>query len=186
MDLAERHGCLVDVHCDETDDPQSRFLEVLAEEARVRGMGAQVTASHTCAMGSYDNAYCSKLFRLLKASGINFISCPTESIHLQGRFDSWPKRRGVTRVAELDRAGINVCFAQDSIQDPWYPLGNGNIMRILDARAAYLPYAGIRRFAALPRSDYREQRPHPVPRRQLRHCRRTPGEPADPRCARRL
>ncbi|HIF6299438.1 TPA: cytosine deaminase [Klebsiella michiganensis] len=133
MDLAQRHGCLVDVHCDETDDPQSRFLEVLAEEARVRGMGAQVTASHTCAMGSYDNAYCSKLFRLLKASGINFISCPTESIHLQGRFDSWPKRRGVTRVAELDRAGINVCFAQDSIQDPWYPLGNGNIMRILDA-----------------------------------------------------
>ncbi|VTM51425.1 cytosine deaminase [Klebsiella pneumoniae] len=99
----------------------------------MRGMGAQVTASHTCAMGSYDNAYCSKLFRLLKASGINFISCPTESIHLQGRFDSWPKRRGVTRVAELDRAGINVCFAQDSIQDPWYPLGNGNILRILDA-----------------------------------------------------
>lgn len=133
MDLAQRYGRLVDVHCDEIDDPQSRFLEVLAEEARVRGMGAQVTASHTCAMGSYDNAYCSKLFRLLKASGINFISCPTESIHLQGRFDSWPKRRGVTRVAELDRAGINVCFAQDSIQDPWYPLGNGNILRILDA-----------------------------------------------------
>ena len=73
-------------------------------------MGAQVTASHTCAMGSYDNAYCSKLFRLLKASGINFISCPTESIHLQGRFDTWPKRRGVTRVAELDRAGINVSY----------------------------------------------------------------------------
>lgn len=97
MDLAQRYGRLVDVHCDEIDDPQSRFLEVLAEEARVRGMGAQVTASHTCAMGSYDNAYCSKLFRLLKASGINFISCPTESIHLQGRFDSWPKRRGVTR-----------------------------------------------------------------------------------------
>ncbi len=58
---------------------------------------------------------------------------PDRSIHLQGRFDSWPKRRGVTRVAELDRAGINVCFAQDSIQDPWYPLGNGNILRILDA-----------------------------------------------------
>ncbi|MBK5003092.1 cytosine deaminase [Pseudomonas sp. S31] len=133
MDLAERTGCLVDVHCDETDDPQSRFLEVLAEEARVRGMGAQVTASHTVAMGSYDNAYCSKLFRLLKRSGINFVSCPTESIHLQGRFDTWPKRRGVTRVAELDRAGINVCFGQDSIVDPWYPLGNGNILRVLEA-----------------------------------------------------
>ncbi|WP_313518094.1 cytosine deaminase [Pseudomonas sp.] len=133
MDLAERNGCLVDVHCDETDDPHSRFLEVLAEEARVRGMGERVTASHTTAMGSYDNAYCSKLFRLLKMSGINFISCPTESIHLQGRFDTYPKRRGLTRVAEIDRAGMNVCFAQDSIVDPWYPLGNGNIMRILEA-----------------------------------------------------
>ncbi|QNG99976.1 cytosine deaminase [Pseudomonas sediminis] len=133
MDLAERSGCLVDVHCDETDDPQSRFLEVLAEEARVRGMGARVTASHTTAMGSYDNAYCSKLFRLLKMSGISFISCPTESIHLQGRFDTYPKRRGLTRVAEIDRAGMNVCFGQDSIVDPWYPLGNGNILRILEA-----------------------------------------------------
>lgn len=133
MDLAERHGRLVDVHCDETDDPNSRFLEVLAEIARVKGMGAQVTASHTTAMGSYDNAYCFKLFRLLNQAGLNFISCPTESIHLQGRFDSYPKRRGLTRVPELDRAGLNVCFAQDSIVDPWYPLGNGNILRILDA-----------------------------------------------------
>jgi cytosine deaminase len=106
---------------------------VLAEEARVRGMGARVTASHTTAMGSYDNAYCSKLFRLLKQSEINFISCPTESIHLQGRFDSYPKRRGLTRVAEIDRAGMNICFAQDPIVDPWYPLDNGNIMRILEA-----------------------------------------------------
>ena len=133
MDLAERSGCLVDVHCDETDDPQSRFLEVLAEEARVREMGERVTASHTTAMGSYDNAYCSKLFRLLKMSKINFVSCPTESIHLQGRFDTYPKRRGLTRVAEIDRAGMNICFGQDSIVDPWYPLGNGNILRILEA-----------------------------------------------------
>ncbi|AWK99009.1 cytosine deaminase [Stutzerimonas stutzeri] len=133
MDLAERAGRLVDVHCDETDDPQSRFLEVLAEEARVREMGERVTASHTTAMGSYDNAYCSKLFRLLKLSQINFVSCPTESIHLQGRFDTYPKRRGLTRVAEIDRAGMNVCFGQDSIVDPWYPLGNGNILRILEA-----------------------------------------------------
>lgn len=133
MDLAERSGCLVDVHCDETDDPHSRFLEVLAEQARVRDMGARVTASHTVAMGSYDNAYCSKLFRLLKSSQINFVSCPTESIHLQGRFDSYPKRRGVTRVAEIKRAGMNICFGQDSIVDPWYPLGNGNILRILEA-----------------------------------------------------
>jgi cytosine deaminase len=133
MDLAERTGCLVDVHCDETDDPHSRFLEVLAEEARSRGMGSRVTASHTTAMGSYDNAYCSKLFRLLGRSGISFVSCPTESIHLQGRFDTFPKRRGVTRVNELLEAGMNVCFGQDSIVDPWYPLGNGNILRVLEA-----------------------------------------------------
>ena len=133
VELASKYDKLIDVHCDETDDPNSRYVELLSALAYKAGIGPKVTASHTCAMGSYDNAYCSKLFRLLKASGINFISCPTESIHLQGRFDSWPKRRGVTRVAELDRAGINVCFAQDSIQDPWYPLGNGNILRILDA-----------------------------------------------------
>jgi len=133
MDLAERTGCLVDVHCDETDDPHSRFLEVLAEEARSRDMGSRVTASHTTAMGSYDNAYCAKLFRLLGHSGISFVSCPTESIHLQGRFDTFPKRRGVTRVKELLDAGMNVCFGQDSIVDPWYPLGNGNILRVLEA-----------------------------------------------------
>ena len=133
MDLAERHDRLVDVHCDETDDPQSRFLEVLAEITRVKGLGPRVTASHTTAMGSYDNAYCSKLFRVLKQAALSFVSCPTESIHLQGRFDTYPKRRGLTRVPELDRAGLNVCFAQDSIVDPWYPLGNGNILRVLDA-----------------------------------------------------
>src|SRR5690606_35628891 len=78
-------------------------------------------------------AYCFKLFRLLKRSQINFISCPTESIHLQGRFDGYPKPRGLTRVAEIDRAGMNICFGQDSIIDPWYPLGNGNILRVLEA-----------------------------------------------------
>ncbi len=130
--LAQQYDRLVDVHCDETDDPNSRFLEVLAAEALFNNMGAKVTASHTTAMGSYDNAYCSKLFRLLKKSGINFVSCPTESIHLQGRFDSYPKRRGLTRVKELNAAGINVCFGEDSIFDPWYSLGNGKLLRTLD------------------------------------------------------
>ena len=130
--LARVHDLLVDVHCDEIDDPNSRFLEVLAAEALFAEMGSRVTASHTTAMHSYDNAYCSKLFRLLKHSGINFVSCPTESIHLQGRFDTYPKRRGLTRVKELDAAGINVCFAEDSICDPWYSLGNGKLLRTLD------------------------------------------------------
>ncbi|ARS52808.1 cytosine deaminase [Kushneria konosiri] len=132
IELALKYDRLVDVHCDEIDDPNSRFLEVLACEALFNDMGSRVTASHTVAMHSYDNAYCSKLFRLLKKSNINFISCPTESIHLQGRFDTYPKRRGVTRVKELNEAGINVCFAEDSIFDPWYSLGNGRLLRTLD------------------------------------------------------
>lgn len=132
IELAIKYDRLVDVHCDEIDDPNSRFLEVLAHEALTHDLGSRVTASHTTAMHSYNNAYCSKLFLLLKRSGINFVSCPTESIHLQGRFDSYPKRRGVTRVKELNEAGINVCLAQDSIVDPWYSLGNGNLLRTLD------------------------------------------------------
>ncbi|WP_235040542.1 cytosine deaminase [Vreelandella profundi] len=132
IELAIKYDRLVDVHCDEIDDPNSRFLEVLACEALFNDLGSRVTASHTTAMHSYDNAYCSKLFLLLKRSGINFISCPTESIHLQGRFDTYPKRRGVTRVKELNAAGINVCFAEDSIFDPWYSLGNGKLLRTLD------------------------------------------------------
>lgn len=133
MDLAEKHNKLVDVHCDEIDDEASRFLEVLATVALEKGMGERVTASHTTAMHSYNNAYCYKLFRLLKKSKINFISCPTESIHLQGRFDVYPKRRGITRVKEIRDAGMNICFAQDSIQDPWYSLGNGKLLRVLDS-----------------------------------------------------
>ncbi|WFE69925.1 cytosine deaminase [Halomonas sp. M1] len=132
IELAIKYDRLVDVHCDEIDDPSSRFLEVLACEALFNDLGSRVTASHTTAMHSYDNAYCSKLFLLLKRSGINFVSCPTESIHLQGRFDTYPKRRGVTRVKELNAAGINVCFAEDSIFDPWYSLGNGKLLRTLD------------------------------------------------------
>jgi cytosine/creatinine deaminase len=83
-------------------------------------------------MGSYNDAYCSRLFRLLKKSGLRFLSMPTESLHLQGRFDGYPKRRGLTRVPELLDAGLKVAFGQDSIRDPWYPIGNGNMLRTLD------------------------------------------------------
>lgn len=132
MELAHKHDRLVDVHCDEIDDPESRFLEVLAAEALRLDYGSRVAASHTCAMGSYNDAYCSRLFRLLKKSGLRFLSMPTENLHLQGRFDSYPKRRGVTRVPELLDAGLKVAFGQDSIRDPWYPMGNGNLLRTLD------------------------------------------------------
>ena len=95
-------------------------------------IGTKTTASHTCSFGSADNSYVFRMMKLLKKSGINFISCPTENIYLEGRQDTYPKRRGLTRVKELNDNGINVCFAQDSMSDPWYPLGNGNMMMILD------------------------------------------------------
>lgn len=95
------------------------------------GMGSRVTASHTTAMHSYNGAYASRLFRLLKMSGINFVANPLVNIHLQGRFDTYPKRRGVTRVKEMLEAGINVCFGHDDVFDPWYPLGTANMLQVL-------------------------------------------------------
>lgn len=132
VELAVKYNKLIDVHCDETDDDQSRFLELLSALSYMEGIGDKTTASHTCSFGSANNSYAFRLMKLLKKAEINFISCPTENIYLQGRQDTYPKRRGLTRVKELNDAGINVCFAQDSISDPWYPLGNGNMMMILD------------------------------------------------------
>ena len=131
FELAAKYNCLVDIHCDEIDDEQSRFVEVVAAEAYRLGMGERVTASHTTAMHSYNNAYAYKLFRLLKLSGINFVANPLVNIHLQGRFDTYPKRRGITRVKELLKAGLNVCLGHDDIVDPWYPLGTGNMLQVL-------------------------------------------------------
>ncbi|GAA0178784.1 cytosine deaminase [Clostridium sediminicola] len=131
FEIAKKYDCLIDVHCDEIDDEQSRFIEVLAAKAYENNMGEKVTASHTTAMHSYNNAYTYKLFRLLKMSKINFVANPLVNIHLQGRFDTYPKRRGITRVKELNEAGINVCFGHDDIFDPWYPLGTGNMLQVL-------------------------------------------------------
>ena len=132
VELAIKYDKLIDVHCDETDDTQIRFLELLNALVTMEEIGTRTAASHTCSFGSADNSYAFRMMTLLKKSGINFISCPTENIYLQGRQDTYPKRRGLTRVKELNDNGINVCFAQDSMSDPWYPLGNGNMMMILD------------------------------------------------------
>jgi cytosine/creatinine deaminase len=131
FDLAEKYDRLVDIHCDEIDDEQSRFVEVVAAEAYKRGLGSKVTASHTTAMHSYNGAYVSKLMKLLGLAKINFVANPLVNIHLQGRFDDYPKRRGITRVKELSEAGINVSFGHDDIFDPWYPLGTGNMLQVL-------------------------------------------------------
>ena len=129
--LADRYDRLIDVHCDEIDDEQSRFVETVAALAHRDGNGARVTASHTTAMHSYNGAYASRLFRLLKLSGINFVANPLVNIHLQGRFDTYPKRRGITRVKEMLEAEINVCFGHDDVFDPWYPLGTASMLQVL-------------------------------------------------------
>jgi cytosine deaminase len=127
--LAEKYDRPIDVHCDETDDPESRFLEVMAAEAIRTGMGSRVTASHTTAFGSYDNAYAFKLMGFLVKSGMNFVANPLINITLQGRYDAYPKRRGLTRVKELWQSGLNVSLGYDDVMDPWYPLGTGGMLQ---------------------------------------------------------
>jgi cytosine deaminase len=128
FDLARETGAPIDLHCDETDDPHSRFLEVVAARAIRDGMGGRVVAGHCTAMGSYDDAYAFKLLQILKRAGVTIVANPFDNIVLQGRFDSYPKRRGMTRVKELDAAGVNVACGHDSIMDPWYPLGRGSML----------------------------------------------------------
>ena len=131
MELAEKYDRLVDVHCDEIDDEASRGLETLAARALESGLKDRVTASHTTAMHSYNNAYVQRLMRLLKMSDINFVANPLVNTHLQGRIDTYPKRRGITRVKELREAGINVSFGHDDIFDPWYPMGTGSMRDVV-------------------------------------------------------
>ena len=131
FELAVKYDRLVDIHCDEVDDEHSRFVEVVAAEAYKYGLGERVTASHTTAMHSYNDSYVTKLFRLLKLADINFVANPLVNTHLQGRFDSYPKRRGITRVKELTEANLTVCFGHDDIFDQWYPLGTGNMLQVL-------------------------------------------------------
>jgi cytosine/creatinine deaminase len=130
FELAQKYDRLIDIHCDEIDDDQSRFLEVVAACALRTGMGSRVTASHTTAFGSYNNAYAFKLLGFLQRTPINFIANPLINITLQGRADTYPKRRGVTRVKELWQQGQNVSLGHDCVQDPWYSLGTGNMLDV--------------------------------------------------------
>jgi cytosine deaminase len=130
FELAEQYDRLIDIHCDEIDDDQSRFLEVVAACALRKQMGARVTASHTTAFGSYNNAYAYKLLSFLRRTQLNFVANPLINITLQGRTDTYPKRRGVTRVKELWQQGQNVSLGHDCVQDPWYSLGTGNMLDV--------------------------------------------------------
>ena len=129
MALADEHGLLVDIHCDETDDDHSRFVETMVAETLRRGMSGRVTASHTTAMHSYNAAYAYRLVRNIARAGLHMVTNPLDNAVLQGRFDTGPVRRGHTRVKELMGAGVNVCIGHDSVMDPWYPLGHGDPMQ---------------------------------------------------------
>jgi len=131
FDLAQRHGKDIDGHVDETDDDQSRFLEVVASQSIKRHYEGRVTAGHATAMGSYNDAYAAKLYRILRRAGVTIVANPLINITIQGRFDSYPKRRGMAQVKELGEWGVNVALGHDCVMDPWYPLGKGDMLQAL-------------------------------------------------------
>jgi len=131
LDLAREHDMMVDMHIDETDDPNSRYTEVLATEAKARGIGGRTTASHVTAMHSYPDAYADKLSRLLAESGVSVVTNPLSNSVLQGRYDDYPKRRGFTRIDELADAGVTVGIGHDDIGDSANPYGDGDPLKVL-------------------------------------------------------
>ena len=129
-EVAAERGKLVDMHCDESDDPLSRHIETLACESQRLGLQGRVTGSHCTSMHSMDNYYVSKLLPLIAEAGVSVIANPLINITLQGRHDTYPKRRGMTRVPELMAAGINVAFGHDCVMDPWYGMGSGDMLEV--------------------------------------------------------
>ena len=129
-ELAAERGLPVDMHCDESDDPHSRHIETLAFEAQRLGLQGRVTGSHCTSMHSMDNYYVSKLLPLIAEGGVSVVANPLINITLQGRHDTYPKRRGMTRVPELLAAGVNVAFGHDCVMDPWYSLGSGDMLEV--------------------------------------------------------
>jgi len=128
--LASDRGLRVDMHCDETDDPQSRFIEVLAEQTHRFGLKGRVTASHVTSLHSAPNDFAAKLIPLLKESDVHIVANPLINITLQGRRDSYPRRRGMTRVPELIAGGVNVSFGHDCVMDPWYAMGSADMLEV--------------------------------------------------------
>ena len=129
-EIAAERGLMVDMHCDESDDPLSRHIEILAFQSQRLGLHGRVTGSHLTSMHSMDNYYVSKLLPLMKEAGVAAIANPLINITLQGRHDGYPKRRGMTRVPELLAAGIPVAFGHDCVMDPWYSLGSGDMLEV--------------------------------------------------------
>lgn len=129
-EIAAKRGLLVDMHCDETDDPMSRHIETLAYETQRLGLQGRVAGSHLTSMHSMDNYYVSKLLPLIAEAQVHAIANPLINITLQGRHDTYPKRRGQTRVPEMRSYGINVAFGHDCVMDPWYSMGSGDMLEV--------------------------------------------------------
>ncbi|MEQ8393975.1 amidohydrolase family protein [Thalassobaculum sp.] len=129
-EIAAERGLRVDMHCDESDDPLSRHVESLAQQTHRLGLHGRVAGSHLTSMHSMDNYYVSKLIPLIAEAGLHAIPNPLINITLQGRHDTYPKRRGMTRVKELMAAGVNVAFGHDCVMDPWYPLGSHDMLEV--------------------------------------------------------
>ena len=129
-EIAEQRGLMVDMHCDESDDPHSRHIETLTYETQRLGLQGRVTGSHLTSMHSMDNYYVSKLVPLIAEAEVHVIPNPLINIMLQGRHDAYPKRRGQTRVRELRDAGIKVGFGSDCMMDPWYSLGTADMLDV--------------------------------------------------------
>jgi len=130
MEIAAARGLRVDMHCDETDDPMSRHVETLAFHAQRLGMHGRVNGSHLTSMHSMDNYYVSKLIPLMAEAGLSAVANPLINITIQGRHDTYPKRRGMTRVPELMAAGLTVAFGHDCVMDPWYSLGSADMLEV--------------------------------------------------------
>jgi cytosine deaminase len=129
-EIAAERGLRVDMHCDESDDPLSRHIETLTFHTQRLGLEGRVTGSHLTSMHSMDNYYVSKLIRLMAEARIHVVANPLINITLQGRHDTYPKRRGMTRVKELMEAGINVAFGHDALMDPWYSFGTYDMIEV--------------------------------------------------------
>ncbi|WP_298962677.1 amidohydrolase family protein [uncultured Roseibium sp.] len=129
-EVAAERGLMVDMHCDETDDPMSRHIETLAYETQRLGLKGRVAGSHLTSMHSMDNYYVSKLLPLIAEAEVHAIANPLINITLQGRHDTYPKRRGQTRVPEMRSYGINVAFGHDCVMDPWYSMGSGDMLEV--------------------------------------------------------
>lgn len=149
FDLAEKYDTMIDIHCDENTDDQSRYVEAMARETIVRGMEGRVTASHTTAMHNYDNDYAAKVIGNIRRAQMNMITNPYANACLQNRREGYPRRRGHTRVDELLAAGVNVSIGSDDIMDPWFPMGKGSPLAAAQLLMCYGHLSGYNQISQL-------------------------------------